>query len=80
MRVEVTEITVTNNGTNYRAAPTIVFDDPYYGIISTVSVKTQTNAAYTASQTFTGVTQKSISGTSATGAEFTFVISGGGNS
>ena len=29
------------------AAPSIVFDDPYYGIISTVSVKTQTNAAYT---------------------------------
>ena len=74
----VTEITVTNNGTNYRAAPSIVFDDPYYGIISTVSIKTQRDAAYTASQTFTGVTQKSISGTSATGAEFTFVISGGG--
>ena len=74
----VTEITVTNDGTNYRAAPSIVFDDPYYGIISTVSVKTQTTAAYTASQTFTGITQKSISGTSATGAEFTFVISGSG--
>ena len=74
----VSEITVTNEGTNYRAAPTIVFDDPYYGIISTVSVKTQTTAAYTASQTFTGITQKSIAGTSATGAEFTFVISGGG--
>ena len=76
---KVTEITVTNEGTNYRAAPTVVFDDPYYGIISTVSVKTSTAAAYTASQTFTGVTQKSISGTSATGAEFTFVISGSGN-
>ena len=75
----VSEITVTNEGTNYRAAPTIVFDDPYYGIISTVSVKTQTTAAYTASQTFTGITQKSIAGTSATGAEFTFVISGSGS-
>ena len=42
---KVTEITVTNNGTNYRAAPTIVFDDPYYGIISTVSIKTQTRCS-----------------------------------
>ena len=35
----VTEITVTNEGTNYRAAPTVVFDDPYYGTIATVSIQ-----------------------------------------
>ena len=31
------EVTVTNGGSNYRSAPSIVFDDPYYGSVSTVT-------------------------------------------
>ena len=30
---KVSEVTVTTIGTNYRAAPTVVFDDPYYGCL-----------------------------------------------
>ena len=75
---KVTSVNVNTAGTNYRSAPSVVFDDPYYGTIATVSIQSQTATAYTASQTFTGVTQKSIAGTSATGAEFTFVINPSG--
>ena len=70
-RGKVTEVNVNAAGTNYRSAPNVIFDDPYYGIISTVSIQSQTATAYTANQSFTGITQKSIAGTSATGAEFT---------
>ena len=75
----VSEVTVTTAGTNYRSAPNVIFDDPYFGIISTVSVQTSTATAYTASSEFTGVIQKSISGTSATGATFTFTTKGNGD-
>ena len=75
---KVSEVNVTGAGTNYRAAPQILFDDPYYGIISTVSVKTQSSTNYGSSQTYTGVQQKSIAGTSATGAVFTVVTDGNG--
>ena len=75
---KISQVTTTSSGTNYRNAPEIIFSDPYYGIISTVSIQSQTATAYTASQTFTGIIQKSIAGTSATGAEFTFVINSAG--
>ena len=75
---KVSEVTVTGAGTNYRTAPQVLFDDPYYGTIATVSIKTQSSTNYGVSQTYTGVQQKSIAGTSATGAEFTVVTNGAG--
>ena len=75
---QVSSVTVTQAGTNYRNAPTVLFDDPYYGIIATVSIKTQSATNYGASQTYTGIQQKSIAGTSATGAEFTVATNGAG--
>mgnify|MGYP003313497889 CR=1 FL=1 len=75
---QVSEVTVTTNGTNYRTAPVIVFDDPYYGIISTVSIQSQSATNYGTSQTYTGIIQKSIAGSSATGATFTVVTDGNG--
>ena len=75
---QVSEVTVTTAGTNYRNAPTVLFDDPYYGVISTVSIQSQSATNYGVSQTYTGVTQKSIAGTSATGATFTIVTDGNG--
>ncbi len=75
---KVTAVNTNTAGTNYRSAPSVVFDDPYYGTIATVSIQSQTATAYTASQTFTGITQKSIAGTSATGAQFTFVTNPSG--
>ena len=74
----VSEVTVTTEGTNYRTAPVVVFDDPYYGIISTVSIQSQSATNYGTSQTYTGIIQKSIAGSSATGATFTVVTDGNG--
>jgi hypothetical protein len=68
---KVTQVNTNTAGTNYRSAPSVIFDDPYYGTIATVSIQSQTATAYTANQSFTGITQKSIAGTSATGAQFT---------
>ena len=75
---QVSEVTVTTEGTNYRTAPVVVFDDPYYGIISTVSIQSQSATNYGTSQTYTGIIQKSIAGSSATGATFTVVTDGNG--
>ena len=75
---KVSEVTVTTIGTNYRAAPTVVFDDPYYGVISSISIQSQSATNYGASQTYTGIIQKSIAGSSATGATFTISTNGAG--
>ncbi len=75
---KVSAVVVNTEGTNYRSAPTVLFDDPYYGIISTVSIQSQSATNYGTSQTYTGITQKSIAGSSATGANFTIVTDGVG--
>ena len=74
----VSEVTVTGAGTNYRAAPDVIFDDPYYGVISSISIQSQSATNYGASQTYTGIIQKSIAGSSATGATFTISTNGAG--
>ena len=76
---KVTEVNVNTAGTNYRTAPDVIFDDPYYGVIATVTVQSQNTGAYTANQTFTGITQTSIAGTSATGAVFTVKTNSNGD-
>ena len=47
---KVTAVNTNTAGTNYRSAPSVVFDDPYYGTIATVSIQSQTATAYTANQ------------------------------
>jgi len=75
----LTQVTVTNGGSNYRSAPDIIFDDPYYGTVSTVGNITESvSNAFTADTTTTGVTQTSIAGSSGSGAEFTIVTDGNG--
>ena len=67
-------ITVTNDGSNYRTAPTVVLDNPYYGGVVTVSITSQNTSANFTSGTYTGVVQKSVAPTGGTGVTFTVVI------
>ena len=75
---KVTQVTINQAGTNYRTAPSVVFDDPFYGIIATVTVQSELNASGKTPGTYTGVGQKSIAGTSATGAAFTIEVGSSG--
>ena len=76
---QLTDMTVTNPGSNYRSAPSIEFDDPYYGSVSTVGtiIESVTNA-FTPDTTTTGVTQTSVAPPNGSGAEFTITTSGTG--
>ena len=73
-------VTVTNAGSNYRSAPDVVFDDPYYGSVATVSLTSQPagNGTFTATTTTTAVTQTTVAPTGGSGATFTFVTDGNG--
>jgi len=76
---QLTGVTVTNPGSNYRAAPSIIFDDPYYGSVDTVgSINESVANAFTPDTTTTGVTQTSVAPVNGTGAEFTVVTDGNG--
>ena len=74
------EVSVTNPGSNYRSAPSIIFDDPYYGSVDTITSITQPagNGTYTADTTTTGVTQTSVAPVGGTGATFTVNTDGNG--
>ena len=75
----LTEVTISNAGSNYRSAPSVIFDDPYYGSVTTVgTINESVSNAFTASQTTTGVTQTSVAPVGGTGAEFTIVTDGNG--
>ena len=76
----LSEVTVTAAGSNYRAAPNVIFDDPYYGSVDTITTLVQPagNGTYTADQTTTGVTQTSVAPVNGTGATFTVVTDGNG--
>ena len=77
---KLASVTITQAGSNYRSAPDIIFDDPYYGSVATASLKTQPagNGTFTADTTTTGVTQTSVNPNGASGAEFTIVTDGNG--
>ena len=77
---KLSSVTVTNPGTNYRSAPSIIFDDPYYGSVATVSLTSQPagNGTFTADTSTTGVTQSTVSPAGGAGATFTFVTDGNG--
>ena len=76
----LSEVTVQSAGSNYRSAPAIIFDDPYYGSVDTITTIVQPagNGTYTADTTTTGVTQTSVAPVNGTGAEFTVVTDGQG--
>ena len=77
---KLTEISINTAGSNYRIAPSIIIDDPYYGVVSDLTVNTQTAAAYTASTTFSGLTQKSTNiATNPQGLTITIVTNSGGS-
>ena len=77
----LTTVTVNQPGSNYRSAPTVVFDDPYYGGISSLSALSGESDqspfdgthSYT-DGTHTGITQTSVAPVNGTGAEFTVVV------
>jgi len=72
-------VTVTSAGSNYRSAPDVIFDDPYYGIINSVgTINESVSNAFTANQTTTGVTQTSVAPVNGTGAEFTVITDNNG--
>ena len=77
---KLSSVTVTNAGSNYRSAPSVVFDDPYYGSVATVSLTSQPagNGTFTATTTTTGVTQSTVSPVGGSGATFTFATDGNG--
>ena len=39
---KLSEVTITGPGSNYRAAPTIILDDPDFGLVNTVTITTNT--------------------------------------
>ena len=68
-------VTITGVGSNYRTAPSIILDDPYYGSVNSVSLTSQNSGAYTTSQTtWTGVAQKSVAPTGGINVTFTVVV------
>ena len=80
---KLTEVNVTNPGSNYRSAPSIILGDPYYGSITTdstgVSLTTQSSGNYGAGQTYTDVPAASVAPPGGSGAKFTVVTDGSGN-
>ena len=55
----VTALTINTAGSNYRTSPTVLIGDPYYGIVSALTINAQSSGNYTPSSTFTGITEKS---------------------
>ena len=70
----IANIAINNGGSNYRQAPTIFIDDPYYGGVKTAEVQNQNSSANFTPGVHTGVTQKSVAPTGGFGVEFTITI------
>ena len=70
----ISNIAINSGGSNYRKAPLIYIDDPYYGGVGTVSITSQNTSASFVAGTYTNVTQKSVAPTGGTDVEFTVVI------
>ena len=71
---QIQTIAVNNGGSNYRTAPTVYIDDPWYGGVLTVSINSQNTSANFTPGTYTGVTQESVAPTGGDNSEFTIVI------
>ena len=67
-------LTITGTGSNYRQAPSVILDDPYYGSVNEVTITSQNTSANFSAGTYTGVTQKGVAPTGGTGVEFTVII------
>ena len=72
----LSEVTVTNPGSNYRSAPTIILDNPYYGEVTGVTITSQNTGNYPTNQVYTGVAQKSVAPTGGINVEFTVEVVG----
>ena len=72
----LSEVTVNGPGSNYRAAPNIILDDPDFGLVNTVTITTNTTGL-TPGQ-YTGVTQSAVNPTGGTNVEFTVTSGAGG--
>ena len=70
----LTVMAVNSGGSNYREAPEVFIDDPWYGGVLTVSINSQNASANFTAGTYTGVTQESVAPTGGDNAEFTIVI------
>ena len=70
----ISNIAINNGGSNYRKAPLIYIDDPYYGGVGTVSITSQNSSANFVAGTYNNVTQKSVAPTGGIDVEFTVVI------
>ena len=70
----ISNIAINSGGSNYRKAPLIYIDDPYYGGVGTVSITSQNSSANFVAGTYNNVTQKSVAPTGGTDVEFTVVI------
>ena len=55
---KLSEVVVNGNGTNYRTAPDVILDDPYFGIVSGLTINTQ-SGGLGASQTYSNIVQDS---------------------
>ena len=63
-----------DGGSNYRTAPTIYIDDPFYGGVATLSINSQNTSAGFTPGTYT-VSQESVSPTGGTGVSIQVIIS-----
>ena len=70
-------VNIIAGGSNYRSAPTLILDDPAFGLVNTVSLTTQSSTNYT-TNTYTNVAQKSVAPTGGTDVKFTVVVNGAG--
>ena len=69
----ITNMAVNNGGSNYRTAPTVYIDDPYYGGVATLSINSQNTSANFTAGTYT-VSQESVAPTGGTGASISVVV------
>ena len=69
----ITNMAVNNGGSNYRTAPTVYIDDPYYGGVLTLSINSQNTSANFTAGTYT-VSQESVAPTGGTGASISVVV------
>ena len=75
---KLSEVTVNSGGSNYRSAPSVILDDPYFGSVTGLSVNTQTSNL--TAGTYSNLTQKSTNiATNPTGLNLTITIDANGD-
>ena len=72
----LSEVTIVGPGSNYRLKPSVIFDDPYYGQVKTVTISDDV-AGHTPGE-YTGVTQSAANPVGGINVQFKVVIGAGG--